>query len=423
MEVWFELLPWLITLLLLVGCSAFFSASEAALFYLTWKEREGLSEGSRAQRAAATLLENPDRLLSAVLFWNLVVNMTYFAIAARIAIDLGNKYPDRTSVPFFFTAGSLLTIIFFSEMLPKSVAVLTAYRLTRLVSLPLSFAVRIVDPIMPGLRFIHLVSQRLIWPRFQAEPYLEITDLARAVTISSDEAQLAEQEQTVLSNIVQMSEIRAEEWMRPRTQFLSFRPPVALIDLQGTIPPSGYLLVTEPHHEEVAGAINLQQLSTVPAAHLEHLATPVIHVPWCALVSDVLQLFHQRRREVAAVVNEFGETIGILTREDILDAVFRSAPSRSERLLNRAGIQQVDVNCWHIIGMTGIRRIGRLFKMELPTTKSVTLAGILQHTLQRLPRSGDRCSWGPFDLHVLEAPERGHLLVELRMREDAGGQS
>ncbi|MCP3696930.1 MAG: DUF21 domain-containing protein [Planctomycetaceae bacterium] len=423
MEVWFDLLPWLITLLLLVACSAFFSASEAALFYLTWKEREGLPGGSRAQRAAATLLENPDRLLSAVLFWNLVINMTYFAIAARIGMDLGNQYPDRTSVPFFFAAGSLLTIIFFSEMLPKSVAVLTAYRLTCLVSLPLSLAVRIVDPIMPGLRFIHLVSQRLIWPRFQAEPYLEITDLARAVAISSDEAELAEQEQTVLSNIVQMSEIRADEWMRPRTQFLSFRPPVASVDLQEKIPPSGYLLVTEPHHEEVAGAINLQRLSTVPATHLEHLATPVIHVPWCALVADVLQLLHQRRREVAAVVNEFGETIGILTREDILDTVFRSAPSRSERLLNRVGIQQVDARCWHITGMTSIRRMGRFFKLELPTTKSVTLAGILQHTLQRLPRSGDRCSWGPFDLHVLEAPERGHLLIELRMQNDTGGSS
>ena len=159
MEVWFDLLPWLITLLLLVACSAFFSASEAALFYLTWKEREGLPGGSRAQRAAATLLENPDRLLSAVLFWNLVINMTYFAIAARIGIDLGNQYPDRTSFPFFFAAGSLLTIIFFSEMLPKSVAVLTAYRLTCLVSLPLSLAVRIVDPIMPGLRFISIVSR------------------------------------------------------------------------------------------------------------------------------------------------------------------------------------------------------------------------------------------------------------------------
>ena len=70
--------------------------------------------------------------------------------------------------------------------------------------------------------------------------------------------------------------------------------------------------------------------------------------------------------------------------------------------------------------MTSIRRVGRFFKIKLPATKSVTLAGILQHSLQRLPHPGDRCQWGPFQLHVLEAPERGHLLVEVKMQEPAG---
>ena len=418
MDVWLYLWLWLIPLVLLLACSAFFSASEAALFYLTWEERNQLATGNRAQRAAATLLQNPDRLLSAVLFWNLVTNITYFAIMAKIGLELRGESPGSASTPFFFAAGSLLTIIFCSEMLPKSIAVLSARRLTNLVSLPLSLLVRVVDPIMPVLQFVHLVSQRLVWPGFQPEPYLEVADLERAVEISSDEAQLVEQEQMVLSNIVQMSNIRADEWMRPRTEFLSFRPPVVSPALQGKLPPSGYLLVTEPRSEEIASAVNLKRLSDVPASHLEHLATPVIHVPWCALVADVLQILQRRNREVAAVVNEFGETIGILTFEDILDTVFRNDPSRSGRLLNRAEIQQVGSNCWHVIGMTSIRRVGRFFKTELPAAKNVTVAGIIQHSLQRLPRSGDRCEWGPFQFHVLEAPERGHLLIELRMQND-----
>jgi CBS domain containing-hemolysin-like protein len=417
LDAWFDLLPWLIPLVVLIAFSAFFSASEAALFYLTWKERKRLATGNRAQRAAATLLENPDRLLSAVLFWNLVINMTYFAIAAKVGLLLGDEVPNSSSTAFIFGILSLLAIIFCSEMLPKSVAVLSAYRLTNMISLPLSLAVRVVDPIMPVLRFTHLLSQRLLWPGFQPEPYLEVSDLERAVEISSDEAELVEQEQTVLSNIVQLSDIRVDEWMRPRTQFLSFRPPVSAADLQGQLPPSGYLLVTEPKSEEIASAINLKRLSGLPETHLEHLTKSVIHVPWCALVADVLQQLQTKNRDVAAVVNEFGETIGILTFEDILDTVFRNNPSRSGRLLNRASIEQVDVNCWHIIGMTSIRRIGRFFKIELPATKSVTLAGILQQSLQRLPLPGDRCQWGPFQLHVLEAPDRGHLLVEVKIQE------
>ena len=70
--------------------------------------------------------------------------------------------------------------------------------------------------------------------------------------------------------------------------------------------------------------------------------------------------------------------------------------------------------------MTSIRRVARFFKIELPATKSVTVAGILQHSLQRLPHSGDRCQWGPFQLHVLEAPERGQMLVEVKIQDTVG---
>ena len=56
---------------------------------------------------------------------------------------------------------------------------------------------------------------------------------------------LIEQERATLRNIVMLSDIRAEEWMRPRTQFVTFRPPVSLADLQGKMTPSGYLLITE----------------------------------------------------------------------------------------------------------------------------------------------------------------------------------
>ncbi len=104
----------------------------------------------------------------------------------------------------------------------------------------------------------------------------------------------------------------------------------------------------------------------MPSDHLEQLAQPVFYVPWCATVSDVLQKMKQGEREVAAVVNELGETIGILTFEDILDTVFRPNPSRSDRLLDREPIQQVDDTVWHVTGMTSLRRLGRYFEVELP---------------------------------------------------------
>ena len=410
-----ELAPWLSAMVVLILLSAFFSASEAALFYLRAPERRSLEAGNASQQIAARLLSDPDRLLSAVLFWNLLINMTYFALASIAGLKLQTQEHRSASSAAIFAASSLLIIIFCSEMLPKSFAVLRPRWLASVVAIPLAVAVKLVDPLMPVLRTVNLLSRRLIWPGFVTEPYLEATDLEKAVDLSTQDQQLAAQERTALRNIIQLSDIRADEWMRPRTQFLSFQPPVSLSDLQGKLTPSGYLLFTETDGEEIVGALHLKNLFDVPLEHLEHYGAPVIHVPWCAPVSDVLQKMRSKDREVAVVVNEFGETIGILTFEDILDTVFTTEPSRSGRLLDRKAIHAVREDVWHVAGITSLRRIGRQLELELPPSKSVTLAGVIQESLQRLANEGDEGTWGPFAFRVLEAPQRGQMLVELTL--------
>ncbi len=405
--------PWLAAMLVLILCSAFFSASETALFYLPRPIGRRWAADNRARHAVASLLAEPDRLLTAVLFWNLVVNLTYFTITSIIGIQLRHDgYPAEAWV---FTAGSLLTIIFLSEMLPKSLAVLQPRRLATLVGLPMAVMVRILDPLLPGLRLANLLSRRLLWPGFRAEPYLRVGDLERAVELSTTDAALLEQEQSVLQNIVSLSEIRADELMRPRVDFQLFRPPVSLADLKGRMPPSGYLLVSEPDSDEVAGAIALRSLSSVPTERLEHHADAVAYVPWCTNVAEALEVMQRQDRQVAAVVNEYGETIGILTFDDILDTIFNPQPSRSERLLERPPIRQIDSDRWEVTGMTSLRRLTRHFHVERPASKSVTVAGVIQESLERLAKSGDECRWGPFQFKVLEVTQPGRLLAELTM--------
>jgi len=408
-----ELLPWLVAMGILIFCSAFFSSSEAALFYLDRQDRRRLAAGNRAQRIAVGLLADSDRLLTAVLFWNLVINLAYFTLASILSLRLSD--PGRASeigaVAFAF--GSLLVIIVFGEMLPKSLAVLRRRAVATLVGVPLATAIRLLDPVLPVLRLANLLSRRVLWPTFKPEPYLRVGDLERAVDLSTSNAAILQQEQTVLQNIVSLSEIRADELMRPRTQFLSFRPPVALADLEGRLPPSGYLLVTEPHSDEVAAAIALRDLSNVPTERLEHHAEAVVYVPWCTTVAEVLEAMQRGERQVAVVVNEFGETIGILTFDDVLDTIFSPTSSRSQRLLQRVPIRQVSPGVWHVTGMTSLRRLARHFGVELASSKSVTVAGIVQEALERLPHPGDKCRWGPFHFEVIEAAERGALLVKL----------
>ena len=412
----FPEIPWLIMMGLLLASSAFFSSSEAAWFYLTTKERRRLASGSRTQRLAVRLLENPDRLLTGILFWNLVINVLYFTITSICAIRL--EQSGHATSAGFFAGGALVVMIIVAEMVPKNLAVLVPMRLASLFAVPLSTAVRLLDPLQDAFRTVEKLSIRLFWPRFKPEPDLRVVDLERAVELSTDDAALLEQEQRVLQAVVSLSDMRVDELMRPRTRFLSFRPPVALADLEGRMPPSGYLLVTEPNSEEVVSAIDLGNLSNIPEQHLEHHADPVVYVPWSTSVASALETMRARNRQVAVVVNELGETIGVLTFHDILDTIFTHTPSRTERLLKTMPILEVEPGVWHVNGMTGLKRLARYFGVERPEGKSVTVSGVVQELLERLPEKGDRCVWGPFHFEVLEVPERGQLL--LRVTLDSG---
>jgi CBS domain containing-hemolysin-like protein len=263
----------------------------------------------------------------------------------------------------------------------------------------------------------------MLWPSFRPEPYLRLGDLERAVELSTTDAALLEQEQRILQHIVLLSEIRADELMRPRTRFTALRPPVSLAAIEGPMTVGGYLLFTEPDSDEVASAIDLSNFSSVPDEHLEYHAQPVVCVPWCATVAAALEAMRQRDRQVAAVVNELGETIGVLTFDDILDTIFTRRPSRSQRLLKRVPIRRHAPGVWHVTGMTSLRRLARHFDVPRPPSKSVTVSGVVQEVLERFPQPGDTCRWGPFQFKVLDAPDRGQLIVELTMPENQEGEA
>src|SRR5208283_126461 len=112
------LVPGLLAMAVLLLCSAFFSASEAAMFSLRKAQRRELSRGSTSQQIIARLLDNPDRLLTAVLFWNLVMNLSFFMIGSIISLQA--QRAGHATAAGVFAVGSLATIIVFGEMLPKS---------------------------------------------------------------------------------------------------------------------------------------------------------------------------------------------------------------------------------------------------------------------------------------------------------------
>jgi len=412
-----ELYPWMAGMLVLVTLSGFFSSSEAALFYLKPAQRLQLAGGTRAQRVAARLMENPDQLLSGILFYNLAVNVLYFSISSICSLHLDRSQEAGGVAAVVFGGTSLLLLIFAGEMLPKTVAVLMPLRLSQWVAIPLSFAIGLVSFLTPVLDRVNTISRRILWPGFQAEPYLDSDDLEKAIEISGADRAIVRQEQAALRNIVELSSIRVDEWMRPRTQFRVFRPPVSLADLNEQVPEGDYVLVTEPDTDEISTAIRLDRFRELPNSNLETLANPVVYLPWCSTVADALQSMNTDEREVTVIVNEYGETIGVLTIDDILESVFVYSPSRSKMLLDQNPLHIIDENRWVVAGIMSMRQLARQLDVTIPRTHSVTVAGVIQETMQRMANVGDECTWGPFHFRVIDMAGLGCIAVELTLEQ------
>lgn len=405
----------------LLALSAFFSSSEAALYSLGRSDRKTFETGNRGQRAAAKLLADPDRLLSAILFWNLLVNLTLFSVSSQIVLQLERvDHPQADAWSYGFAAVSVLMVIVFGELLPKSLGVLLSSSHSAFVAIPLSFAVRFVDPVMPILRGANLISRRLVWPSYQPEPYLEVADLERAIDASSADEELVEHERRTLQQLVSLSSIRCDQWMRPRGSLDVFRAPVNLDDLKGELPKHGYLLLLDPEDQEIASWVAVKDFVRVPQKNLEHHAEPVIYVPWSATLASVFQEMQNKDREVAVVVNEYGESIGMLTIDDMLDTVLLD-PEKHSELADAPGLSggrtpilESEPGVYRAVGTLSLRRAATTLDFEVDENDPLTISGILQSQLDRLPLEGDECQWRDFQLRVIRAPARGAPVVEIQ---------
>ncbi|HMO12921.1 MAG TPA: CNNM domain-containing protein [Pirellulaceae bacterium] len=411
-----ELTPYLVAMLILIGCSGFFSASEASLFSLRPQDRRSLATGKAADRTAAKLLRDPNRLLSAVLFWNLVVNVTYFAIGSICTLNLERRDDIGTVSAGLFAMVTLILLIFFSELLPKTFAVLNPRGMSRLVSVPLSIAVRLTDPIMPVLQSVQRFSRRLIWPGLKPEKYLEVADLERAILLGSHDAAFIEQEQAVLQNVVHLSDIRIDEWMRPRTQIKVLKPPITFESLNREFPANGYLFIAEPKNEEIARFIHVDELRKLPPdANLDQYAERVLYLPWNSTVADALEKMAKRDHQVVVAVNEYGDGVGVLTMDDLLESIFAFSPGRTTGFLEQVQLRKIGEHRWLVSGMMSLKRLARKLHVEFPETFSVTVAGIIEEVIQRVMQEGDECEWGPLHFRVLHATTRAEAEIEVSL--------
>ena len=408
-------------MLILLMCSAFCSCSETAIFSLSLSERRAIAQKGKLGRLVLRLLENPERLLNSVLLANLFVNLAFFVLASSIAFQL----KEQPWLAWGIGASSLLTIILFCEVLPKNLGIMAPQFFSLSACVPLSFLVRALQPVLPTLSFLNLLTRRVVLPRFKPDPYLCVADLERAVAFSGDDAALLKREQRTLQSIVSLSDMNADELMRPRSWLKTFRPPITfeqiLTELGGTLPRSGYCLLTEPDSDEIVSALCLTRLT------VENLETDwekqfeeVIYVPWATSVAKVFDRLQQTNQKVAVVVNEFGETVGIITIDDIIATLFTREQGRSRGLLNSREIRPVGNNHWQLTGLTSLRTLERRFNVSFRNYSSLTVGGLLREILERFPHTGDVCQVETLQFRVVDIEDDYGVVVEQQSKATNG---
>ena len=400
----------------LVVASGFFSSSETALFYLSRDELRTFRAGLDGQRLVWKLLADPDRLLTAVLFWNLLINLAYFSVSIVLVGQLAGNNPAATTL---LTLSSLLAIILFGEVIPKSFAVVFRRRLAVLLCWPLAVMVRIFDPLAPSFLAVTRLVHRTCWPQLKSEPSLVAEDLEQAVENSELTTEVVRQERQLLHNILDLNEISVEEVMRPRGTWASATPPVQLKNLDEAALDTGYVVLRN-NEDKIDRVIPLDHRTSLATGPLERLAEDVIQVPWCADLAHTLQRLREQFISVASVVNEYGETIGIVTYDDIIDTILSPEPSRARRLLRKEPVEEIGDSRYQVEALTTLRHLSRRLNLDYQPDPDgqVTVAGLLQEQLERIPAVGDECVWQGYRIRVIAAAGRGQLKVLVALQND-----
>lgn len=418
-------LPGAMLMLGLVLCSAFFSASETAFFFLSREQIRRFGAGNGREKMVATLMADPDRLLTAVLFWNLVINLGYFTVGIVVMNRLtSDNFGSVAAVMGFL---NLVGMIVLGEVTPKSVAVVFRQKLAPLVSWPLAAAVRLLDPVIPFLGRTARILRRAFWPHVTHEAHLQPEDLEKAIDASAAmTSELLEIEQQVLHNILDMNEVMVEEIMRPRNLSVAVSPEETLETLSASsIAHADYLMVRDTTEEIFTGAVALSRLTRRTNATMEELAEAVVYVPWCATLAVVLSELRNRYCSVAVVVHEHGEMVGTVTYEDLLETVFNDSPSRTRRVLRREPLIAIGEHRYHAEGLTTLRYLYRQLRISFDAEEEAlnTLAGLFHDELERLPQVGDRLRCNGWIFTAIEVSPRGQLRALIEPEELSAGES
>ncbi|CAM5612919.1 HlyC/CorC family transporter OS=Stutzerimonas stutzeri OX=316 GN=CXK95_02355 PE=4 SV=1 [Stutzerimonas stutzeri] len=394
-------------LVFLILCSAFFSGSETGMLSLNrYRLRHRAREGHRAARRIIDLLAQPDRLLGTILVGNNFVNILVSSIATATAVQLWGEVGIAIA-----TLGVTILLLIFGEIAPKTFAAQRPEAVAYPVSLVLAALQKLLFPIVALLGWISNGMLRLLGvdPTAKRSDSLSSEELRSVVRESGSDLPL--NRQSMLLGILDLERVTVDDIMIPRNE-------VAGIDLEDDLETIIGQLRTTSHTRLPVFRKDINQIEGI--IHMRHIArllshdqltrdslleacSPPYFVPENTPLSTQLLNFQKQKRRIGIVVDEYGDVMGIVTLEDILEEIVGEFSNQDT--LRSPDIHPQDDGTQVIDGAAYLREINRALGWQLPCDGPRTLNGLITEALEHIPDSGICLQIGRYRLEILQAAD------------------
>lgn len=393
--------------LLCVLLSAFFSASETALTAASHAHMHALEkEGDRRATLVNRLLRQRNRMIAALLLGSTLVNIGGSAFTTSVLVYLTGE-----SGAVYATIIMTILLLVFAEVLPKTVAINHPDRLSLRVARVISLFVSIFGPLLAGVEafvraVLKLVGIEIGHGRTILSPYDE---LKSAVDILHEEGNVERSWRDMFGGVLDLQVLHVGDVMIHRTKMRTIDadlPPEQIVR-EVLASPFTRMPLWRDRPDNFIGVVHSKDLlraldaANADASQLD--IDDIVLEPWfvpdSTTLEDQLQAFLKRKTHFALVVDEYGEVMGLVTLEDILEEIVGDI--RDEHDLAMQGVRPQPDGSVLVDGAVPVRDLNRVLEWSLPDEEATTVAGLVIHEAAAIPEAGQVFNFHGFRFEVL----------------------
>lgn len=390
-------------LLFLILVSGFFSGSETGLMSLNrYRLRHLADKKNKSAMRAFRLLQKPDKLIGLILLGNNFVNI----LASAIATIIGIRLMGETGV---LVATIILTIVvlIFAEVTPKTLAAMHPEKFALPATLILEPLLRLLYPFV---WFVNL-SSKVIFKIFGIRQSVNSDKLSGEelrIVVNEAATMIPKGHQKMLLSILDLEKVTVDDIMVPRNEVvgIDFENEWSDIIKQFTETQHTRLPVYEGDINHMIGIIHIRRAlrffhnDDANKEDFKKIIREAYYVPTGTPLNTQLLNFQHERRRNAMVVNEYGDILGLVTLEDILEEIvgeFTTDPSAS-----RKDLHVKDDGTYLIDGSITVRELNKILDWQLPTEGPKTLNGLIIEYLEHIPEPGTSMLLDNYPIEIVQ---------------------